>query len=285
MPITIEGTPLSRSVVYRTMKEKVVPPNSARYTPPRNPIGTPIKAASSSSLALPTSAFAMPPPGSPTGVGSFVKKSTVRLVPPWKNRYPRINSSVPTATSVQAPVSVSITTLTIFRRQDRPIVSGGSLLRRGEHQEPGKPVNDNGEPEQYQAKLNERTLIKIAGRLSELVGDDGGDRIARSKKRRMYGRVVADHHGHRHGFSQRPREREKNRAHNALAGERKHDVPSGLPLGCAERQRAFPLLHGNRQNHLPRDGNDKRDDHDGQHNAGRKHADAVKRSRKQGRPA
>ena len=72
--------------MYRTTKENDDPPNSARYTPPRNPIGTPIQVASSSSLALPSSALAMPPPDSPTGVGSLVKKSQVRLVPPWKNR-------------------------------------------------------------------------------------------------------------------------------------------------------------------------------------------------------
>ena len=69
----------------------------------------PIQLASSSNLALPRRALAMPPPDSPTGVGSLVKKFQVKLVPPWKNRYPRIKSSVPTAKKVQTPVRLSMT--------------------------------------------------------------------------------------------------------------------------------------------------------------------------------
>ncbi len=40
-----------------------------------SPTGSPISAASSSSFKLPTMALAMPPPVSPTGFGSLVKKS------------------------------------------------------------------------------------------------------------------------------------------------------------------------------------------------------------------
>ena len=49
---------------------------------PSHPMGTPTREARSSSFALPTIALAMPPPASPTGVGSFVKKSQLRERPP-----------------------------------------------------------------------------------------------------------------------------------------------------------------------------------------------------------
>src|SRR5665213_1229757 len=148
----MEGTPLRRSVVYRTTKENADPPNSARYTPPRNPIGTPMQVAISSSLALPTIALAMPPPGSPTGVGSLVKKSTVRLLPPWTNRYPRIKRSVPTATNVHTPVRLSMTAFTAFRRKLNipellPPWLAGPLLGRAENQHARQSVNDNRQPE------------------------------------------------------------------------------------------------------------------------------------------
>ena len=43
----------------------------------------PTSAAQSSSLALPTMAFAMPPPGSPTGAGRFEKKLSDSDEAPW----------------------------------------------------------------------------------------------------------------------------------------------------------------------------------------------------------
>jgi hypothetical protein len=57
-------------------------PNSARYIPPSTPMGTPMRAARNSSLAEPTIALAMPPPGSPTGVGKCVKKFQLNDLPP-----------------------------------------------------------------------------------------------------------------------------------------------------------------------------------------------------------
>src|SRR6202046_141224 len=84
IPITMEGTPFSRSVVYRTTKENVLPPNSARYTPVSKPTGKPINAANINSFRLPTMAFAIPPPDSPTGFGSCVKKAQFRDLPPFQ---------------------------------------------------------------------------------------------------------------------------------------------------------------------------------------------------------
>ncbi len=40
------------------------------------PIGTAITAASPASISVPTTALAMPPPASPTGVGMCVKNAT-----------------------------------------------------------------------------------------------------------------------------------------------------------------------------------------------------------------
>ncbi len=56
------------------MAENRPRPNSARYTPVPTPMGTAKKAPRPTSIKVPTIALAMPPPGSPTGLGMSVKK-------------------------------------------------------------------------------------------------------------------------------------------------------------------------------------------------------------------
>src|ERR1700735_4039305 len=97
------------------MNEKVLPPNSARYTAASTPIGMPIADARSSSLPVPTRALAIPPPASPTGLGSLVKKSQLSEVPPCQTRYPRIRPSTETVSSAHAPVRLTITTFRDLR--------------------------------------------------------------------------------------------------------------------------------------------------------------------------
>src|SRR5579883_383865 len=116
-PHTIDGTPFSRSAAYLTTEAIPLPLNSARYTPPRNPIGTPIKDASNSTLPLPTIALAMPPPVSPTGFGSFVKNAQLIDVPPLKTRYPYMQDSTNTETSAHTPVIASMKLLTNLRQR------------------------------------------------------------------------------------------------------------------------------------------------------------------------
>src|SRR5579864_7535119 len=97
-------------------KEKVWPPNSARYTPAIRPTGKPITAASSKSFKLPTMALAIPPPVSPTGFGSCVKRFQFREAPPCQIKYPRIRNNTETTDKAATPVRVSITTLSDFRQ-------------------------------------------------------------------------------------------------------------------------------------------------------------------------
>ena len=54
-------------------------------------------------------ALAMPPPVSPTGLGSLVKKLRLSEVPPFQIRYPRIKNSTDTTQSAATPVKLSIT--------------------------------------------------------------------------------------------------------------------------------------------------------------------------------
>ena len=83
MPITMEGTPLSTSAVKRTALASLVPrPNSARKMPPAMPTGIPIRLPTPSRIAEPAMALAMPPPDSPTGFGTWVKKSQLNELAP-----------------------------------------------------------------------------------------------------------------------------------------------------------------------------------------------------------
>src|ERR1700732_3971954 len=104
----MDGTPFSKSVVYRTTNENVLPPNSARYTPASKPTGKPISAANISNFKLPTIALAIPPPVSPTGLGSCVKKFQFNDLPPFQIKYPRIKNKIETTPSAATPVRLSI---------------------------------------------------------------------------------------------------------------------------------------------------------------------------------
>jgi hypothetical protein len=73
--MTIDGTPFNVSAANLTAEAKRLPRYSDKYTPLRMPMGTAIAAARPVSIKVPTIAFAIPPPGSPTGRGLCVKKS------------------------------------------------------------------------------------------------------------------------------------------------------------------------------------------------------------------
>ena len=64
--------------------------------------------------ALPMMAFAIPPPSSPGGFGSCVKKSKFSALPPFHSRKPRIQKSTQTAARAQAAVTVNISPFTSF---------------------------------------------------------------------------------------------------------------------------------------------------------------------------
>ena len=71
----MDGSPFSTSERKRTVFASFVLPCSAQYSPAPIPIGRPNAAPIVIRISVPTIALARPPPLSPTGFGSFVKKS------------------------------------------------------------------------------------------------------------------------------------------------------------------------------------------------------------------
>ena len=89
MPMTMDGTPMRASTRKRMSSlKRPVPAYSARYTPDPTPSGMPMAAASATRVSVPSSELSMPPPGSPTGAGSLVKKSTLICEPPLYEEEP-----------------------------------------------------------------------------------------------------------------------------------------------------------------------------------------------------
>src|SRR5215510_13954995 len=91
--MTIDGTPFNVSAANLTADAKRLPRYSDRYTPLRMPIGTAIAAANPVRISVPTIALAIPPPGSPTGRGLLVKKSTLSDWTPWLTTKNSTNAS------------------------------------------------------------------------------------------------------------------------------------------------------------------------------------------------
>ena len=87
--------------------------------PAINPTGRPINAAMPTISRLPTMALANPPPSSPAGSGSLVKKLQLSEEAPLEIRSPRIRNSTETVSTVTTPVSVSITALRDLRQRSR----------------------------------------------------------------------------------------------------------------------------------------------------------------------
>src|SRR5262249_41259273 len=73
--IIIEGTPASSSPTKRTDEVNQSSRHSARAMAANSPIGTAPTVARATNRALPTSAWARPPPGDPGGAGSSVKNA------------------------------------------------------------------------------------------------------------------------------------------------------------------------------------------------------------------
>ena len=117
--------------------------------------------------------------------------------------------------------------------------------------------------------------VKVAGRFGELIGDDRGDGIAGGEQRGGDFGIIADDHGHGHRFTERPGHGQEDRAQDAGARVRHHDLPGGFPLGGAQRQRRLSLLHRHRQQDFPRNRDDKGNDHDGQNEPRRQQSHSV----------
>ena len=82
MPQVMDGTPFKMSAAKRIHQFNFVPPYSERKTPPSTPTGTPMTAAWASRIKVPAIALPMPPPVSPSGLGTCVKKAQLSEVKP-----------------------------------------------------------------------------------------------------------------------------------------------------------------------------------------------------------
>src|SRR5439155_19521481 len=127
----------------------------------------------------------------------------------------------------------------------------GALSLGEQDQKPGDSVDENGQEKQNQSQLDQSLNVQVTGRLRKLVGNDGGDRIARGEQRTADLRIITDHHGHSHRFTQGPREREKDGADNSHFRIRYHHVPGTFPARGTQGQRRLPLVSRDRQQYLP----------------------------------
>ena len=71
-----------------------------------------------------------------------------------------------------------------------------------------QPVDQNGDAQQDQTHFKKRAAVGVAGRLGKFIGHDAGQGVTRRKKVRCDLDGVADDHGHRHCFAQRPAQAE-----------------------------------------------------------------------------
>src|SRR5437868_14929816 len=113
--MTIDGTPFSVSAAKRTRLENAVPAYSDIYTPLMTPIGIAISDPNEVTRRVPTIALAMPPPGSPTGLGIWVKKPTFSDWMPWLTTKNSTNASGTRAMSTDRPQNATNSEETTFR--------------------------------------------------------------------------------------------------------------------------------------------------------------------------
>src|ERR1043166_1089630 len=191
--------------------------------PAPTPTGTANTVAMPIRMSVPTIAFAMPPPASPTGRGSWRKNPGPSPGRPWATRCQTsraIGTQSTSAANTQAPSARSFharRTRRERRGRGGPRNSGragdGTATSGGEvDEEPRDRVHDQREREEHERDLDERRLVELAGRLGELVRDHARHRGARREQRRGDAVAVADHHGDRHGLAERAPEREDARA-------------------------------------------------------------------------
>src|SRR5580658_9521443 len=151
--------------------------------PPKTPIGTPTTLAIASSSMVPTMALAMPPPSSPVGFGSWVKKfQSSELAPCFRRKYVTRNRGAMTA-----PAQMTSTTVTavlfILRQRANPgvgrkgeaSIASGDLDRAAAghalQHDLGEDVHRYRDAEKHQPQLEQRVEVEVARRLGKLVGD------------------------------------------------------------------------------------------------------------------
>src|SRR6185436_11258678 len=195
MPITMDGVPFSRSAAPRTAVARNVRRYSETYIPQRMPRGTASRAARESRMPVPASAFAIPPPTSPTGLGRWVKKARSRAGRPWLTTKKRIQPSGTRASSTASAQKADTAAEEARRLKEVRVGVPMSGSRHPPDQEPGERVDQHGDHEEHQADLHQRVQVEVVGGLRELVGDDGSHRVLRGEQGEGHLGAVANDHG------------------------------------------------------------------------------------------
>src|SRR5205807_9926007 len=84
-----------------------------------------------------------------------------------------------------------------------------AALGSGDNQQARKAVEDEGEDEKHQAKLDQGLRMELTGCFGEFIGDHGGDGISGREQRRADHRRIADNHGDGHRFAEGPSQGQK----------------------------------------------------------------------------
>src|SRR5882672_3229812 len=153
------------------------------------PTGTATSAARPMSTRVPRMAFAMPPPGSPTGFGIWVKKSRFTAVSPCRatknSRKPSGARASPTDSTQKATTSretrrrlhcaPGIRPSPVLMASGRPrqggaAPRGAALGGRAPDEKPRQHVDRDGHDEEHQADLDQGVQVEVVRRLGELVG-------------------------------------------------------------------------------------------------------------------
>ena len=114
------------------------------------------------------------------------------------------------------------------------------------------------------------------GGFTEFVGQSRGDGCAWREQRGGHAVGIANHKGHRHGLTQCPTQSQHDAADHAFLGVRQHDVAHHFPSGTAQAIGRFAQDGRRDFEHIAHHRSHKRQDHEGQHNAGCQNAHAVR---------
>src|SRR5579885_3555367 len=198
-------------------------------------------------MSVPTIAFAIPPPASPTGRGVWVRNATLMFPAPWLTTYPRTSSKT---TMIMPSAATHRPIMSVFRSfrchgiEDTLFTdaspSATAVDRDGSIDLPDEKSRDcvdhDRHPEKDQTNLDQRREVEIGCRLGELVCDDRRQRVTRCEQRSRNRRSVSDYHRHRHGFAERAPETQDDSPDDPGARVRNHRALDHFPARGAKCQ-------------------------------------------------
>src|SRR5215470_14386138 len=255
----MEGTPLRTSAVNRTTFPYTFRPYSARKIPVPMPNGIPMMLAMRRMNPEPTSALAMPPPGSPGGFGIWVKKAQFSPAIPRYTTVPNTRNNGTVTIRAARVIPPSAIQLLSLRRQ---LIAGCKGLGKGPrrlsaryapYQKTRQSIHNQSYDKQNQGNFNQRTQVEIVSGFRKLIGNHAGQRVPGSKQGFRYFRPVANDHGHCHGFADGASKAENDGAQDSHPRIAQHSHAQDFPLGSAQRQHSLALITGHGHNDLASD--------------------------------